>query len=293
VIERVLSGSAAPAVSVIDTSNNYAGGLSETLIGRHLGGRLPERVVIASKLDRDPLTRDFSADRMRRSLDETLTRLGVDRLPLLHLHDPDDLSYSEAFAPGGPVDALVRIQREGLVDRIGISGAWAPMLVRYVETGLFQAVVTHNRYTLVDRSADHLLSTCRTLGVDVFNAAPYGSAPLAKWPAPATRYAYRPIAPAMAEAIDSMGRAAADFGIPLGAAALQFSLRDDRVSSTIVGINTGSQLDRTLEWAALGIPDELWGRLEELAPPASTWQEPPGPSPWDSFPDDLLEYFTS
>ena len=151
---------------------------------------------------------------MRRSLDETLERLGVDHLPLLHLHDPDELEFSEALAPTGPVRALIRMRDEGIVDRIGISGAWAPMLVSYVETGIFDALVTHNRYTLVDRSADRLLEVAADRGVAVFNAAPYGSAPLAKWPAPATHYAYRPAHPELASAIDRMGALAGGRGHP-------------------------------------------------------------------------------
>ena len=293
VLERVLDGATAPAMTVVDTSNNYGEGVSETMIGSAIGRVLPHGVTIASKLDRDPLTADFSGERMWRSLDETLARLGVDRLPILHLHDPDDLSFADAFAPGGPVEALLDMRTQGIVDRVGISGAWAPMLLRYVETGLFDAVVTHNRYTLVDRSSQLLIETSARSGVSVFNAAPYGSAPLAKWPDPVTSYAYRPAATATAAAIAAMGTAAAEYGIPLGAAALQFSLRDERVASTIVGINTIEQLERTLAWAELPIPRELWERLDSLQPPPSAWQEPPGPSPWDHLPDHLLEHLTS
>jgi D-threo-aldose 1-dehydrogenase len=164
------------------------------------------------------------------------------------------------------------------------------MLVQYAATGLFDAVVTHNRFTLVDRSAQRLLQVCADRGIAIFNAAPYGSAPLAKWPAPAERYAYVPAHPELAASVEAMGRAADEAGIPLGAAALQFSLRDPRVTSTIVGINTVEQLERTLEWATLPIPEELWPALERLAPPPYTWQEAPGPSRWDELPSDLWEH---
>ena len=294
-LTSVLDGSTAPLIRVIDTSNAYSDGLSEQLIGQAIAraGGIPHGVTIATKLDRDPVSGAFSGDRMRQSLDESRDRLGMDVLPLLYLHDPESMSYAEAFAPGGAVEALVRMKREGIAEQIGISGGPAPMLERYVETGLFDAVITHNRFTLVDRSADRLLDLCADAGVTVFNAAPYGSAPLAKWPEPVTRYAYRPAPPGMVAAIDAMGRAAGAVGVPLGAAALQFSMRDARVSSTVVGINSLEQLARTVDLATHPIPEELWGDLEQLRPSAELWQDPPGPSEWDHFPSGLIERFSS
>lgn len=294
VLADVLRGSTAPQLTVIDTSNNYGDGVSETIIGSALraAGGVPPGVIVATKLDRDMTTGDFSGHRMRRSLDESLDRLGLEQLPLLYLHDPENMSYAEAFAPGGAVEALVRMKREGIAATIGISGGPAPMLLRYLETGLFDAVITHNRFTLVDRSSEAMIDYAASRGITVFNAAPYGSAPLAKWPEPVERYAYSPAAPEMRDAIDAMGRAAEAVGVPLAAAALQFSLRDDRVASTVVGINSPEQLATTLTLAEHPIPDELWPTLEGLRPEPAVWQEPPGPSPWDDFPDHLIESTT-
>lgn len=293
VLDRVLRGETAPYVTTVDTSNNYGDGVSEQIIGEALNGVPAESVVIASKLDRDPSTGDFSGERMRQSLQISLDRMGLDHLPLLHLHDPNELSYPEAFADDGPIAALIRMKDEGIVDRIGISGAWAPMLYQYAATGLFDAVVTHNRFTLVDRSVEPLVQLCAERGVAVFNAAPYGSAPLAKWPAPTEKYAYVPAHPELAAAVDAMGRLAREAGVPLGAAALQFSLRDPRITSTIVGINTLAQLDETLDWATLAIPEDLWPRLEALVPQSYTWQEAPGPSPWDDLDPTLWERYSA
>ena len=291
VIDSVFGGGSAPLATVIDTSNTYSGGLSESLIGDAIraAGGVPEGITIATKLDRDPRTGDFSGDRMRASLRESLARLQLDSLPLLYLHDPESMTYAEAFAPGGAVEALLEMRSAGLADAIGISGGPAPMLLHYVESGLFDAVITHNRYTLVDRSAGALLDAARSRGMAVSNAAPYGSAPLARWPAPAVSYAYRPAHPEVADAIAAMGALAASHGVPLAAAALQFSLRDPRVTSTVVGVNSGEQLSRTIDLAQHRIPDELWDQLEELVPPASTHQDPPGDSPWDHFDQRLLD----
>ncbi len=295
VLAAVFAGSTAPLLRAIDTSNEYSGGLSEQLIGnaiRHFGDSAPEAVTVATKLDRDPITGSFSGDRMRRSLDESRARLGMDVIPILYLHDPESMSYTEAFSAGGAVEALVGMKTEGSAERIGISGGPARMLEKYVESGLFDAVITHNRFTLVDRSADRLLDLASEAGVTVFNAAPYGSAPLAKWPAPVTSYAYRPASPAMIAAIAAMGRAAEEAGVPLPAAALQFSMRDPRVSSTVVGINSSAQLARTMTLATQPIPDELWAQLERLRPSPELWQDAPGSTVWDDFPTELLERFT-
>ncbi|MFP7761714.1 aldo/keto reductase [Marisediminicola sp. LYQ85] len=281
VLERVLDG--IRSLAVVDTSNEYGGGFSEQLIGdvlRERGG-VPDGVTIATKLDRDPATGDFSADRMVRSIEESLVRLGMSSVPLLYLHDPESISFRAAMAEGGPVRALEGMKADGLADRIGISGGPAPMLTNYVETGVFDAVITHNRFTLVDRSAEQLLDAAAQRGALVFNAAPYGSAPLAKWPDPVTHYAYRPAHPLVAESIDRMGEICARHGVSLAAAALQFSMRDPRITSTVVGLNTLAQLDRTLDTAALMIPESLFAELEAVRPAPVSWQEPPGDSPWN------------
>jgi D-threo-aldose 1-dehydrogenase len=269
------------AITFIDTSNEYGKGASEAFIGdalRRRGG-LPEGAVLQSKLDRDPETGSFAYDRMWRSLLESTAKLGIDRLPMLYLHDPERISWDEAFAVDGPVRALVEMKERGLVDRIGISGGPAPMLQRYVETALFDAVITHNRYTLVDRSADELLNGSVARGVSVVNAAPLGGGALAKWPAPATSYAYRPVAPAFAAAIARMGEACARAGVTLAAAGLQFSTRDPRIVSTVVGGNSVQQVTEAIAADTVEIPSDLWAELEELVPGEELWQERPG-STW-------------
>jgi D-threo-aldose 1-dehydrogenase len=266
------------ALTFIDTSNEYGGQASESFIGdaiRRRGG-LPAGVVLQTKLDRDLETGSFSSDRMWRSLLESTARLGIDRLPMLYLHDPERISWDEAFAEDGPVRALVEMKERGLVDQIGISGGPAPMLQRYVETGLFTAVITHNRYTLVDRSSEQLLDVSAERGVRVVNAAVLGGGALARWPEEATQYAYRPTSTEMRRSIALMGEACQRAGVTLSAAALQFSTRDPRVVSTIVGGNSPEQVRSALADDAVHIPAELWAELETLVPDASVWQEPPG-----------------
>jgi D-threo-aldose 1-dehydrogenase len=103
--------------------------------------------------------------------------------------------------------------------------------------------------------------------VAALNAAPYGSGFLVKGPDAYARYEYREASQEMVEQEREMERACGEFGVPLAAAALQFSLRDPRVVSTIVGISRPERVEQTLELAAYPIPDELWSRLDSLASP--------------------------
>ena len=265
-------------VSFLDTSNEYGGGNSERVIGAALAGR-PGDLVIQTKLDRDPATGDFGGERMRRSLAESRDRLRLDTIPLLYLHDPELISYEEAFAVDGPVAALVAMKESGGAERIGISGGPAPMLRHYVATGLFDAVITHNRFTLVDRSSEELIAEATGRGMAVVNAAVYGGGALANWPEPATRYAYAPAAAATTDAVRLMGEACERHGIPLAAAAIQFSTRHPGVTSTVIGATSAAHLHDAVAADLLDIPDSLWDELESLVPPSTVWKEPPG-STW-------------
>ncbi|HEY0259731.1 MAG TPA: aldo/keto reductase [Lacisediminihabitans sp.] len=260
-------------VRYIDTANEYSGGLSETLIGDaiHQHGGLPEGLVIQTKLDRDVRTGDFSSDRMWRSLEESLGRLHLDSLPMLFLHDPEHIGFEKAMANDGPVTALVEMKRSGVAERIGISGGPVGLLEKFVGTDLFDAVITHNRYTLVDRSAQALVNASRARGVAVLNAAVYGGGALAKWPVPATTYAYVPIRAEVAAAISAMGEACSRLDIPLAAAALQWSTRNPAITSSIFGVASSAQLGATVALDAVSIPSSLWEELEELVPPAESW----------------------
>ncbi|MBG6237142.1 D-threo-aldose 1-dehydrogenase [Mycetocola sp. CAN_C7] len=261
-------------ISFLDTSNEYGGGNSEVVIGTALAGR-PGDIVLQTKLDRDPVTGDFGGERMRRSLAESLDRLGIASIPLLYLHDPELISYDEALAVDGPVAALVAMKESGVAERIGISGGPAPMLRHYVGTGLFDAVITHNRLTLVDRSSAELVAEASGRGMAVLNAAVFGGGALANWPQPATRYAYGQAHPATTDAVRLMGEACARSGVPLAAAAIQFSSRHPDVTSTVIGATSSAHIRDAIAADLLDIPASLWEELETLVPPSSAWKEPP------------------
>jgi D-threo-aldose 1-dehydrogenase len=261
-------------ITFLDTAAAYGDGESERRIGEVLAelGGVPEGFVVGTKADRDLTTGDFSGPQMRRSVERSLKLLGMDRLPLVFLHDPEHVAndadpFEYMMAPGGPVEVLQELKDEGVIEHLGISGGPVDMLIRFVETGLFEALMTHNRYTLVNRTAGPLLDVAHRLGVASLNAAPYGSGILAKGPDAYARYMYSEAPAELVERVRAMASACEEHGVPLAAAALQFSMRDERVVSTVVGMSRPERVSQTLELAAHEVPEELWVELEGLAPP--------------------------
>ena len=259
-------------LNFLDTAAAYGDGESERRIGEVLGeiGGLPEGCVLATKADRDLETGDFSSEQTRRSIERSLHLLGLDRLQLVYLHDPEYLGepdrepFEYMMEPGGPVEVLLGFKEEGIIEHLGIAGGPIDLLIRFVETDLFEAVITHNRYTLVNRTAEPLLDIATQRGVAALNAAPYGSGILAKGPDAYARYEYREAPQEMVEKVREMEEVCREFDVPLAAAALQFSLRDPRVASTIVGMSRPERVGQTLELASHPIPEELWSELDPL-----------------------------
>src|SRR5215204_7572796 len=119
---------------------------------------------------------------MRRSVERSLRLLGLDRLQLVYLHDPEHVSFEHMMSDGGPVEVLSGLKEEGVIQHLGVAGGPIDLMIRFVGTDLFEAVITHNRYTLVNRKAEPLLDLAAQRGVAALNATPYGSGILAKVP---------------------------------------------------------------------------------------------------------------
>src|SRR5438128_6735189 len=250
----------------LDTAASYGDGESERRIGIVLGelGGLPPDFVLATKADRDMQTGVFTGAQMRRSVERSLRLLGLQQLQLVYLHDPEHISFEEAMQPGGPVEVLQRCKEEGLIAHLGVAGGPIDLMIRFVETGLFEAAISHNRFTLLNREAEPFWEVCARRGVAVLNAAPYGSGILAKLPGAYPRYMYNKASPELLRRARQMEEVCKRYGVPLAAAALQFSLRDARVTSTIVGITRPERLAETLKLAQHPIPGELWAELDSI-----------------------------
>lgn len=258
-------------ISFLDTANGYSGGESERRIGAALRtrGGVPDDFVIATKVDgKDG---DYSGQRVRASIAESADRLGVESFPVLHLHDPEYYPEVDFFAPGGAVEALVAAREEGHAQHLGIATGSNELAHRFLDTGQFEVLLMHSRYTLLDRSADELYDRAAAEGVGIVNAAVLGAGVLSRPQLDHSLYGYLPLKKSVLAAARRMEEAASAEGIPLSTLAIQFSLRDPRITSTAVGFSKQSRIAQTLTALGTDVPQHLWDRLEELVPPQEDW----------------------
>ncbi len=256
-------------INFLDSSRIYGLGRSEERIGaviRERGG-LPPGFVISTKLDRDPDSNVFDASQARRSLEQSLKALGVDHIPLLHLHDPEHASdFAQSTSREGALGELFRMRDEGLVTAVGLAAGLSDMMIPLIRDWDFDAIITHNRYTIVNRNADEMLNVCAAKGVAVLNAAPYAGGVLAKGTVEYPRYVYQASGGEALTPIKRVEEICARHKVPPGAAALQFSMRDRRIASTICGVSKPERVAETIGWAEFPIPAALWEELATLTP---------------------------
>jgi len=257
-------------VRVLDTANGYSGGESERRIGAAIAqrGGLPDDFLVTTKVD--ARGKDYSGDRVRASVAESQQRLGLDFLPLVYLHDPEYHDFDELSAPGGAVDTLMALRDEGVIGHVGLAGGTVQEMQRYLALGGFEVLLVHNRWTLVDHSATELLAQAEDLGVAVVNAAVYGGGILAK-PGSTTKYGYREASPQTLQAVEAMRAVCTEHGTDLATAALQASVRDPRVSTTVVGLSKPARLDALVAALGTDLPDALFDALEDLRPSREHW----------------------
>lgn len=253
-------------MNFLDTAAWYGDGESEGRIGivlRELGG-LPRDHVLSTKVDRNAQTGDFSGEQTKRSLERSLELLGMDHLQIVLLHDPEYSTWEHVTQRDGAVDVLRDYKEQGVIDRIGVGMGPIDLTLRYLDLGGFDVVLTHNRYTLLNRSAEKLFQYAIEHKVTILNAAVYGGGMLARGPENFPKYMYRDADPVTLERAIKMQALCNEYGVPLPAAAIQFSTRDPRITSTVIGMSRPERIQQTLDYANHPIPEELWGKLDAV-----------------------------
>jgi D-threo-aldose 1-dehydrogenase len=255
-VRRVLESD----VRFLDTSNGYSDGDSERRIRKafQAAGGVPQDFIVATKADPVRGGESFTGSRVHESFAESAARLGVERFGVYYLHDPERFDFDDLTRPGGAVAAMAELKAEGLVDAIGVAGGDIAAMYRYVDTGVFDVLLNHSRYTLLDQSASALIDHATRAGLSFVNAAPYASGMLAKAPAQRPYYQYKLPSTQIIQRTAELQALCATYDIPLPALALQFSTRDPRISSTVVGVSTPSRVDELLANDAVHIPAALW-----------------------------------
>jgi D-threo-aldose 1-dehydrogenase len=211
---------------------------------------------------------DYTADGVRRSIDESLERLGLDRIDIALIHDPDD-HWSEAL--GGAWPALERLRAEGVVRAVGAGMNQSAMLARFARETDMDVFLLAGRYTLLDQGAlDELLPLCVERGIAVLVGGVMNSGVLAD-PRPGSRFDYAPASPEILARARRLGDVCARHDVPLRAAAMQFPLAHPAVASLVAGVRTAAHLDDYPAMLAHPIPADLWADLRAeglLAPTA-------------------------
>ncbi|TVT51855.1 aldo/keto reductase [Amycolatopsis rhizosphaerae] len=273
-------------VRYFDTAPHYGLGLSERRLGAFLATKPRDEFVVSTKAGRllvpDPAGAagldlahlfhvpadrrrvwDFSADGVRRSLEGSLANLGLDRVDLLYLHDPEEYDLGKALAEGLP--ALAGLRAEGAVSGIGIGSKSAPALAAGARSGLLDVLMVAGRFTLLDQEAlDELLPECRARGLDLAAAGVFNSGLLATpSPSETARYEYGAVPPGILVRAREIAAVCAEFAVDLPTAALHYPLREAAVATVVAGAATPEEVRQNARRLEGPVPGELWTTLRE------------------------------
>ncbi len=269
-------------VRYFDTAPHYGLGLSERRLGTALAGRPRDAYILSTKVGRllepnpaptgsdlpagsfavpDDLVRrfDFSRDAVLRSLEESLDRLGVSRIDIVYVHDPDE-HMDQAVTSTIPV--LAELRDQGVIGAVGAGmNRWQPLLRMVRETDL-DVIMPAGRWTLLDRSGAPLLATCAEQDVDVIAAAPFNSGLLAEdQPSLSAHFNYGPPTGEILARARTLADICQRHGTRLPAAALQFPLRHPAVASVVAGLRTAGEVNEAVHLLAEPVPAAAWAEL--------------------------------
>jgi D-threo-aldose 1-dehydrogenase len=259
---------------LFDTAPLYGSGLSEQRLGAVLRTKPRDEFVLSTKVGRllrangpaeptmfegtPPLRPvfDFSYDGVLRSLDESLARLGLDRVDIALIHDPDD-HYEQALE--GAYPALERLRGEGVVGAIGVGMNQTELLVRFARDGDFDCFLLAGRYTLLDTSGlDELLPLAAERGISIVAGGVFNSGVLAS----GETYDYAPAPTEVLERAARLREVCTRWGVPLEAAAIQFPLGHPAVTCVVVGCRSAAEVEEDVRLFQLDIPAGLWQELK-------------------------------
>jgi D-threo-aldose 1-dehydrogenase len=275
-------------IRYFDTAPHYGLGLSELRLGAALRGRPRDEYTVSTKVGRllipnpapsgsdleaggfavpdDYLrVRDYSRDGVLRSIEASLDRLGLDRLDIVYVHDPEDhmdVAVAEA------IPALIDLREQGVVGAVGAGMNFVEPLQRFVDETDVDVLMVAGRWTLVDHSAGSLLGDCSAAGVAVVAAAPFNSGLLSRpEPADDAMFDYGQAPRDVLKTSRAYARACEERGTQLPIAAIQFPLRDAAVASVVAGMRTRAQVALNISWINATIDERLWAELPPAARP--------------------------
>ena len=254
-------------VNMLDTSRNYAMGESEKRIGRAIkeNGGWPKDLLLSTKLDRDMDTLVLDKNRARQSFEESLKTLNTDSVDILFLHDPEYAKdVNDITKKDGAMDELFKIKEEGLAKAVGLAMGKIDLMFPLIKDWDFDVIINHNRYTLINREANKMYEYASSKNIAIFNAAPYAGGVLAKGPDNFKKVTYQDATEEKLAPAREFEKVCKKHNVELGAAALQFSLRDSRITTTICGVTSVESIEKNLAWANAEISGEFWDEVLKL-----------------------------
>ncbi len=268
-------------IRYFDVAPMYGAGAAEHRLGLALAGQPRDTFIISSKVGRivdDPDEHgvgasfhfDFTTDGINRSIDASLRRLGMDRIDILFIHDPND-HWQTAIDEAWPV--LEDLRRQGVVRAIGAGMTQAPMLARFARETNMDIFLLAGRYSLLDRTAlDEFFPICLEKGMGVLVAQAMHGGLIDGVPDP--QLYYRPTTPEIRDRVERIAAICHANGVPTAAAAIQFPLAHPAVTGVLTGPSNAEQLAQNLGWLNTGVPPEVWTELR-----AADLLEPGTPTP--------------
>jgi D-threo-aldose 1-dehydrogenase len=253
--------------TLIDTSPFYGGTRAETILGRALRERpdLAAQCVIVSKAGRRREGKDYSRDAIRRSVFESLDRLGLERLELVSVHDAQEHDPSEVLGKGGALEALRELQSEGIVGHVGVACSDPETNAGYVETGEFEVATVADAWSLLTQlMADRILPAAEKYRMGIIIATPLERGLLATGPIPGRPYQSRNFSQDVLDHVARIQSICKKYSVSLLAVSLQWLTRHPQVSSAVPGARSPEEAIANATAAAEEVPIELWSELDPL-----------------------------
>ncbi|MBV9358915.1 MAG: aldo/keto reductase [Chloroflexi bacterium] len=253
---------------LVDTAAMYGSGASERMVGEALRQRpdLADSVIVETKV-RDVRDFGYTADETRRSVETSLTRLGLDHLDVVYVHDPPAAILSRVMANDGALGALRQLQSEKVVGHIGIASNNPWDNAPYVETGAFEAAVVPDAFSLISQVArERIFPAAERYGMGVVVATPLERGLLATGTTALRTedHVNRTFSPQVFAHVARIEALCAEYGVSLLAAALQYVVRPSVVSTTVPGLRSPDQASANAAALREPIPEGFWQALDPL-----------------------------
>jgi D-threo-aldose 1-dehydrogenase len=280
---RVVEAAWSAGIRFFDTAPQYGNGLAEQRLGTVLQAKPRDQFVLATKVGRllragappqsdtfpgaPPLNPvfDFSYDGVMRSVEESVARLGIDKIDILHIHDPDE-HFADALS--GAYPALDRLRAEGTIKAVGAGMNQAEMLARFAREANFDCFLLAGRYTLLDQVAlAELLPLCAERGIAIIAGGVFNSGILAD-PKPGAHYNYQTAPDELVQRAARIKAVCDRHRVSQKAAAIQFPLGHPAVQTVLTGCRSVDEVNENVAAFQAPIPRAVWQdlRAEGLLP---------------------------